>query len=36
MSDGCGFIGDAMLLRLLGGGSGALAALRALIQAMWA
>ena len=34
MSDGCGFIGDAMLLRLLGGGSGALAALRALIQAM--
>jgi len=30
MSDGCGFIPDAMLLRLVGGGTGALAAVRAI------
>ena len=32
MCDGCGFIGDEMLLRLLGGGTGALKALRGLIK----
>lgn len=32
MSDGCGFIPDAMMLRLVGGGTGALKLLRAMID----
>jgi hypothetical protein len=32
MSDGCGFIPDRLLLRLVGGGTGALAAIRSIIK----